>query len=553
MGVWQRMVAAYIAARRAWSDPTAAFVEESSTTVGIRQNLYLERWSYANLSAYDDLNAWAARFENSNLYTKTRGIYNPVGRLCEFYESLVWPGTIAQGDGSLPPGARDALPFGSSIDPDLRLAILQVAQWTNLQIQLGQIAYHAAALGDCGLEIVDDVERGKVGFKLLWPGLVTELELDNYANARRVVLEYRASEDRKSSYVYRCEYTPETIRTYRDGALHSYGEVEADRDNPYGFVPFCWFRHRSMLGSFGEPAMRSWVKLDGLNSLASRTADYIATREKSPIGVAGEWEGGGIGDIDVKARRTDDSPAGEFGESVVGGEDGDDVFLLALPADAREVMLSGNLEPAQALDFIRDQLKELEADYPELTAFTRMREMSTASGIAIARAVRDAQGKLDKVQASHDQQLVKALQMAVAIGGWRYNQGDPNWVRTPARDKFAPFGLESYQNGDLDCALQLRPIEPVSEMEQHQARQIKYAAISGGKAAGLPDRMIYLEAGYSETEVDEILEEIDEAEVRGLQKALEMRRRAMPLELGPGEEEEEPAEDEDVLDAESEG
>lgn len=557
LGVWSRMRAAYIAARRAWSDPTTAFSEETSNLQTARQAIYLERLMYAELAAYDDLAMWAGRLTDSRLYTFTRGIYNPVGRLCEFYESMVWPGTIPQGPGSLPPGARNALPFASLSTEGLEDALLQVCQWGNLQTTLPMIAYYAAAVGDCGLEIVDDMERQKVAPKVWWPGFVTNLVLDDYGNTKRVKLEFRTRDSMgEKGYTYGIEYTTETISTFKDGQPASYDGVDAERDNPYGFVPFVWFRHGLQFGPFGKPAFRAWTKLDNLNSKVSRTLDYITTKEKSPIGIASDWDGRGLGDIDIKAQRTETLDTAEYGTpdtNVIGGQDGDDVFILSLPPDASKVDLSGDIDPAATLEWIRETLKELEADYPENAAFSKLREMTQASGIAIGRAVRDAQAKLDKVQQSHDQQLVKALQMAVAIAGWRVSEAPERWTAGgAAREKFRPFGLKSYEAGDLDFALALRPIEPISDVEEAQGRATKYGAISAGKSAGLPDRMVYLEAGYSEAEVDEIEKHGEEAEEKALKRALELRRKAIDDEqrktLPPGTTPPEPG-FEDAIDA----
>ena len=136
------------------------------------------------------------------------------------------------------------------------------------------------------------------------------------------------------------------------------------RDSPYGFVPFNWVRHYPLLGKFSEPAMRSTAKLDMLNSTVSRTLDYIKTRQKAPFGIAAEWDSRGLGDIDVAARRTN-TETDEYGSNVV-VVDTDDAFILALPAGATGLPLSGNIEPEQSIAFIDRMLAELEADNPEL-------------------------------------------------------------------------------------------------------------------------------------------------------------------------------------------
>lgn len=527
--VWTRMRAAMIAARRAFLDPTSIHGTEATTTA--RQAIYLERWAYANSSAYDDLAAWAARYSNYGLYSKTRGIYNPTGRLCEFYEAQIYPGIIPQGDASVPDDAREALPMAPGISPELRSAVLQVAQWSNLQTQKDQLAYLGAALGDVGLEVVDDKDRGKVAFKLWWPGYVKRLELDDYGNVVFVSLEYQTS-DGETAYTYRQDVSKETIATFKDDNPYSYEEDgESERPNPYGFVPFCWVRHRPLIGQYGEPAMRSTGKLDHLNSVVSRTLDYLTIREKAPFGIAADWDSKGLGNIDVASQRTN-ANSDEYSD-VVGGSDGDDVFLMALPAGASGLPLAGNIEPEQALGFIDRMLTELEADNPELSAWAKLREMTGVSGVAIERALGDTVGRLYRTQAAYDQQLVKAIQMAVAIGGWRLSMGD-TWQSTAARDKFAPFGLDSYAAGELDFMLLPRPLTPPTSGERYEAATQKYASIMAAVSAGLPLQTALVEAGYSDEEAEEIVAADEEKDARAMQSLLAARAGGLrPLGLPP--------------------
>lgn len=534
--VWNRMRAAAIAARRAFLDPTAINTETTETSS--REALYLERWAYANSSAYDDLSAWAQRYSSYGMYSKTRGIYNPTGRLCEFYEAQIYPGMIPQGEASVPEGAREALPMAPGITPELRAAVLQVAQWTNLQTQKDQLAYLGAALGDVGLEVVDDVKRGKVAFKLWWPGFIRTLELDDYGNVQFVSIEYSTTDSESDeTYLYRQDMSKESIATFKNDQPLAYEEDgDVERPNPYGFVPFCWVRHRPLIGQFGEPAMRSTSKLDHLNSVVSRTLDYLTVREKSPFGIAAEWDARGLGNIDVASQRTNAS-SDEYSD-VVGGNDGDDFFLMALPAGASGLPLAGNIEPEQAIPFIDRMLTELEADNPELSAWAKLRDMNGVSGVAIERALGDTVGRLYRTQAAYDQQLVKALQMATAIGGWRFAMGD-TWQPTTAREKFAPFGLESYAAGELDFMLLPRPLTPPTETERFEAKSTKYKAIADAKAAGIPFKDALLEAGYSEDDADRYAKEAEEKDARASQAVLNARasnlRRLGEPPTGPGE------------------
>jgi hypothetical protein len=91
--------------------------------------------------------------------------------------------------------------------------------------------------------------------------------------------------------------------------------------------------------------------------------------------------------------------------------------------------------------------------------------MSQVTGPAAARLMGDVGGNVWEAAANYDAASIKLFQMAVAISGWRVQNGD--WG-TPSRqqEKFRPFNLESYQRGDLDLSITVRPLIPVTALEQ---------------------------------------------------------------------------------------
>lgn len=524
--LWTRMKAAMIAARRAFADPRVV-TAGSPAGAGSRLTVYDERWAYAVSSAFDDLNEWAPRLTAYGLYAKTRGYYNPWGRLAQFYTSQVYPGFVPQGDGGVPRGARDALPFAPDMSPELRAAVLQIAQWSNWPTAKHLLVRLAASVGDCLVEVVDDLDRQKVGLRVWWPGYVPEFDLDPYGNLTRYVLEYDSwDSERKERFVYRIETTKTEIRSTRDGLPWSMDEdVPPTRPNPYGFAPACWVRHRLNGSPYGEPCLQGAPKMDLLNSNVSRIWDYVKTRIKAPYGIAATFDTEGLGPVDVAGQRTG-AAADEFG--MVGGGDTDEVFLMELPPDARGVPLYGSIDPWQSIELIDRTLTEIENDNPELAAWNKLREMSSVSGVAIERALGDATGRLYEAQSTYDTQVVKAFQMAAAIAGWRVRIG--SWDRRDvARQKFQPFDLDSYGRGDLDFALLPRPLTPATETEEYEARTLRYAALQSGRAAGVPAAMVALDLGWTEEEAARIAAADDPMPSRASR-----RRELLPLGAPPG-------------------
>lgn len=539
-GVWTRMTTAlragWIEARRVFADP-AALAGAEGAELGTREGVYLERWAQVTNAAFDDLSAWTQRISNYGLYERTRAYYNPAGRLAEFYASQVYPGFVPQGDGPAPAGVREALPFAPGTSPELVAAVRQIAQWTNLQTLKDVLPYRGAALGDAGLlEIVDDVESGKVRWRLWWPGYVKKLELSPYGDVRGYTLEYQSEDEDGKTFTFREEVDREEIRRFKDDRPYDPDGLGATYANPYSFVPACWVRHIDNGSPWGEPAMRSWGKVELLDSFISRTMDYLKIRYKAPYGLAGAFDKLGVGTVDQKAQR-DAAVAGaatdEFGR-VMGGGDADDVFLLELPEGTTGVPLFGSIDPWQSVNMIDRLIAEIENDNPELSAWTEIRKMSQVSGVAIERALGDTQGRLYRAQATYDQQVVKALQMSVAIAGWR--AGSKVWgPLTEAQKKFLPFSLKSYDAGDLDLSLLPRPLAPPSADEVYASRSAKYDAMNKGKLAGLPTRDVLTENDYSEEDADRIAGEQEQAATRQITAALGQRMQQLRPLGGPPE------------------
>lgn len=493
LSLWDRARAAVYAAQRTFADPT---VLETPTPGSSRSSVYEERWSYATSSAFDNIAAWAARASKYRLYKYTRLIYNPVGRLNEFYGSQVYPGFLPQGDMPIPGGAREAIPFVPGVDPAVEEGARQLWQWSNWQIMKDVMVEFAAAVGDCLVELVDDPSRGKIAFRPWWPGLVVELSLDWYGNIRVYAIAYQAY-DRvlKKTYTFKQRVTKETFETFYDDVPWSPDpDVPPVQPNPYGFVPAVWVQHRSIGTTYGQPAIRGTSKIDELNSLVSRVHDHIGVRMKSPLGIAGKFDANG------------------FKTHKKGGEDGDTVFLISLPDGATGVPLSGNIEPEQALGHITNLIKEIEADNPELTAWNQLRSMGEVSGVAIERALGDTQGRLYRAQASYDLATVKMIQMGIAMAGHRLASGD--WEGTPAQRKFEGFGLESYANGDLDCAIAPRPLVPPTSKELYETQQARYDALAAAQDAGIPAEVAMVDLDWSKEDAARITKESAEAIAR---------------------------------------
>jgi hypothetical protein len=421
-------------------------------------------WSYYRNSAFDDLSAWASYKSRYSLYRNIRSIYNPTRRLVNFYVAQVYPGVLSEDAERLPDGVGLAIPLAEDTDEALKAAIAQFWQWSNWQSGNKLMVRYGGGTGSVLVEVIDSVERGKVSAAVRWPGLIADsmkdespaLVLDDMGNVKAYALEYDALDEAGKQFKYRKEVTQTSFTYYK-------GEAKTEEiENVYGFVPAVWCKHLDEGDDFGSPAIAgSLAKIDELNGLVSHDHDQVDLLIDSPGIIASKGRVGLIGQETTSRTAQDEYNAMADIRSKPTRR-----LLLKGPEDTRFVTLTGNLQPEQAVPLIDRLLSEIEHDFPELSMYTELRKMSQVTGPGAARMMGDVYSRVLEVAANYDQQSIKLFQMAVAIAGFRFNEGREGWLdKTVQRQKFAPFNLESYARGDLDFAILPRPLIPLTEAD----------------------------------------------------------------------------------------
>lgn len=447
-------MAAMQAFRRVYSDPGG---EQRKQAFDARQAVYGLRWAYYTNSAFDDLERWQVYRSTHRLYRMTRSIYNPTARLVDFYTGAVFPGRL-----SVEPGKPSAIPLGEDTPPALRTAIAEVYRASNWQANKSVMIRWGGALGETLIEIMDDVERGQVYLQNTWPGYVADLELDAMGNVKAYAIEYTAEDENEQPYRYRKEVDKLIFTEYRNEV------VMRTWPNPYGFVPACWCVHRNEGGDHGAPAIRNVGKIDELNSLAAHVLDELHKRMSAPVLFAGQTSIAG-----GQAKRPPSDQAAQEAIPVVTGSQDASIHAVDIPDMAG---------PMASLERI---IAEVEADHPELTFYQQLRDMQQVTGPGAARLMGDVEALVGDAQANYDEQMRKALQMAVAIGGWRLSQGD--WG-SPNRQQAAyqGFDLDSYDRGDLDFEIDARPLIPLTKLEQLEIER-QELALQNDRAGGMTE------------------------------------------------------------------
>jgi len=457
--------------RREYPDP--AQVQGGKTLT--RPQWYNLLWSYYTNSAFEHMplqgNYWSGYKQAYRLYRNMRSIYNPTSRLVDFYAGIIYPGVLTTDGKDLDDSTPIAIPFPDGTDPQLLNAIAQVWRWSNWQAGKGTMVRYAAATGNVLVEVKDDLERGEVFFDIVWPGLVKDLDLSPSGVVRSYALEYSATDDDGFGYIYRKEVDENEFRFYKNGLPWSYNGDPASYANPYGFVPAAWIKHRDLAGNWGAPAISGSIpKVDELNSLASHIHDHIHRVVGSPTIF---WAKGDVNAISRIGKR---AASDELADPEA---DRDSILMLKGPEGGRADSLIAELNIPGAMDGLDRLIAEIEHDHPELAMYQQLREMSTVTGPAADRLLGDVKQMVMEAAANYDLGSVRLFQMAVAMGGYRVNNGDWDGTADKAggltkhQQAFKPFNLDSYGEGALDLAIMPRPLVPLTQKEQLELQQME--------------------------------------------------------------------------------
>jgi hypothetical protein len=473
------------AARSAfWSAWQNADEAAQSADIRERQTAYEELWRWYDNTMFERWAVLSAYRGQHGLYRQVRGIYNPARRLVDFYASQIYPGVLTIDGKTLPDGVPSAIPFPADTDPALATACAQLWQWSNWQAEKAVYVRFGACFGNVLVEVNDAVPRGKVTLDVWNPRFVEDVDVDRAGNVKGYTLQYRYR-DETGEHVYRREVGQAMFRTFRDDRPFGYPEHGglAAWENPYGFAPAVWARHTHTGGTFGAPALAGVLgKLRELNSLASRLHDAIGKQIDSPLAFFTRSNPQVLGQAE-KRGATDD-----FTSPVI---DRESLQYLHIPDTAGKVEgLGTKVNLRDAMEYIRQQLTELEQEKPELVLWRELRQMSQVTGPSVARLMADVGNRLYEVQANYDTNLVKAHQMAVAIGGYRLGAGDWGTRVTPAQMKFADFDLRSYEQGQLDLEIQPRPLVPITAQEVAGVKLQQAQVVKTLQEAGLPLTML---------------------------------------------------------------
>jgi hypothetical protein len=471
---------------------TGVLDSSSFEEAGARLLRYELLWAAYENTAYRDIHKWAQAYRNKyGLYKYIRNIYNPAYRLGEFWKGAIWGGLLDQ-----EAGAQGAIPIvaGKGVNEDqLRAALANLWKLSNWNVNKDICTLRGAVLGDTALRIVDDVQKEEARLELVHPSAIADATVD----ARGFIKAYRIEELRtleKKTYTYtetaeRGEGDEVVYKTFRDnqpfawpGQVDSNGQERAEWSEPYGFIPLIIIQHNNVGLDWGwseSHPLRS--KMNEIDDLASKLHDHIR-KMVDPVWLFNFNKPKTNPEITTSAATTDRPAPGreELPAMYVNQPDAKGQALVAADLDIEKVSIE-----------IRHILEEIERDYPELQM-----DIWSASGETSGKALDKARERVEKKaiqrRPNYDDGLVRAQQMALAIGGFRKYKG------------FEGFDLESFDAGQLDHAIGPRPVFETSQTELLEEKKLLWETVKAAVAAGASPEAALADLGWTEEKIQKI-------------------------------------------------
>lgn len=437
-------------------------------------------WALYENNLYDDVHRWDRDFKRDYaLPREMRGCYNPCFRLGNFWGAHTWIGRL---DATLQNGrvADSAIPILTD-NPLIRPALGRLWRDSGWAIAKELTARTGAVMGDVGLRIEDDPASGKVRIVPVNPATLTWVRPDRQGNVDAYVIHEPRFDPRfdpalpgppgQQVVIYEERVTRDgatvTFETFLDGEPYGWDGNPAVYDIPYGFVPLVLVPHMRAL----PDSCWGWGEFQGvlakaieLDRVASELHSQIRKASDPRFFVAGtNPDPGGRASVRYDDPSRADREPREHQLPMVYGGMGSTCVPMVYPLDIQFTSME-----------IQNQLQNAEKDYPELRY-----DSARAAGDASAKALREvrkaAEAKVHGRRVTYDSALVRAHQMALAIGGWR------------GYDGYEDFDLGSYASGDLDHEIGERTVFLLDPLDRTEEIQAQLTAWQTGKLAGIPD------------------------------------------------------------------
>jgi hypothetical protein len=440
---------------------------------------------YENNALYDAL---AQLLRVSGLWMQgMKPLRNPANRAVEFHVSHLWPGPLPR-----------AMPI-SSKKPGVVEAISQVWDWSNWGNEKQLAARKFANLGDMFIKV--PTHRGVNGevTQVFMQVLDAANVIDFHKDARGFLTYIRIDTfqirvtNEGSDQIVRTEIWNKEEDSYRI-YLHTKGKGAAIKElgDPtvnkpiqasfgFDFIPIVHAKFRDVGEARGRNCyVHALDKIDETNMMATRLHQILFRYNKPTTVVMANSEDSSGRPLPAPTLLDRNQNETETDAAAIGDED-----VWELPGYSKLEHLVPNLQYADALSILQDQVGELENDLPEILYY-ELKEKGELSGIALQTILSGAVDRALEARGNAETALVRAQQMALTIGQLRGLPG------------FEASAIGTFENGDFVHSFQERDVIPLSKKDQS-------AGIKADVDAGMSTPFAMKRYGFSQDEIDEVL------------------------------------------------
>ena len=403
--------------------------------------------------------------QDPRVYKGISLLWNHTSRVPNFYGMMVYQGRLST---EIDEGAIPILPGEHLQETDVENLMSAMGvlyrRW-NWQRAMKMRPRKAATLGDWPTELIDDIDRKFIYPRSVWPGYVTEVELDPVGNVESYTIEHMATEqdgDHEDTYRYKKVVTPDSFEFFKDGKPFSYDGVPSSYKNPYGFAPMIWDRHLDNgIEDRGQSAFGATMQqLMNLNSLASHARDAQHKNFLAPVIVGGRMSPRSESRIDLKLPKIVTQNSGEERGSAMAEQHH---FIEAEPGVSLNLP---TIDIGDTLAWIQWMQEGILETHPEITFFEKLADSSQVTGPGADKVILPVRSLVEDARDALDPNTVHLFQMAISMAGYRVNSESWGGVLRNGREAFKPFNLNSYDEGKLDFTVGDRPVMPVSTLEE---------------------------------------------------------------------------------------
>lgn len=438
--------------------------------------------------------------------SSVESLRNPVPRIVEFYSDVLLAGEL---DEALPLKSDPKEDDSDEERDSLKEAIEQVWEWSNLQQTKQVLKRFTALYGQSFIKVVRPAEKDFCYLQIIRPQHVTAFDEDERGNITYIRLDVPDIEENegRERHIWRSEVwrkgeaekdgeavfatterrnadtVPSEKRLREAGEVKTFSELHgAD------FVPFVTVNAADTGEDRPAPVYHSALALvDWINREATRLSDLFFRFNKAFKGVVGIGNDAqnrpmappkldGVRDLgEMHAEQQQQAQGGYM--QPFGGSRGavlsrqnenisiEGVAVIGLPGNAQMVDLAPNINYAAAREWLKDHLRELYEECPELLYYA-VEGRANQSGSALRTLLAGAVHRAEEMRSNILAALVKADKMALTV------------AQLAGFEDFSQAKIGTYEGGGFEHSFDPPEIFPASEDEREAARTKKLDNVS---------------------------------------------------------------------------